>query len=71
VGFRGASARIRNMTQMWGTLQDVGVALSRVFEMMAKMPEEKSSAAASFRIRPRTSSHSRTSVSPTMRETRS
>ena len=29
------------MTQMWGTLQDVGVAVSRVFEMMAKLPEEK------------------------------
>jgi len=39
--FGGASARVRNMTQMWGTLQDVGIALSRVFEMMAKMPEEK------------------------------
>lgn len=39
--FGGASSRVRNMTQMWGTLQDVGVALSRVFEMMAKMPEEQ------------------------------
>jgi ATP-binding cassette, subfamily B, bacterial MsbA len=39
--FGGASARVRNMTQIWGTLQDVGVALSRVFEMMAKLPEEK------------------------------
>jgi ABC-type multidrug transport system fused ATPase/permease subunit len=39
--FGGMSARIRNMTQVWGSLQDVGVALSRVFEMMAKLPEEK------------------------------
>ncbi len=35
------SGRVRNMTQMWGMLQDVGVAVSRVFEMMAKLPEEK------------------------------
>ncbi len=35
------SARVRNMTQIWGMLQDVGVALARVFEMMAKLPEEK------------------------------
>jgi len=39
--FGSASARVRNLTQIWGTLQDVGVALSRVFEMMAKLPEEK------------------------------
>ncbi len=39
--FGTATARIRNTTQMWGTLQDVGIALSRVFEMMAKLPEEK------------------------------
>ena len=39
--FGGASSRVRNMTQMWGTLQDVGVALTRVFEMMDKMPEER------------------------------
>lgn len=39
--FGGASGRVRNMAQMWGTLQDVGIALSRVFEMMAKLPEEK------------------------------
>ena len=39
--FSGASSRVANMTRMWGTLQDVGIALSRVFEMMAKLPEEK------------------------------
>jgi len=39
--FAGMSARVRNLTQMWGVLQDVGVAVSRVFEMMAKLPEEK------------------------------
>ncbi|HLI81597.1 MAG TPA: ABC transporter ATP-binding protein [Candidatus Binataceae bacterium] len=39
--FGGASSRVRNMTQMWGTLQDVGVALTRVFEMMDKLPEER------------------------------
>ena len=39
--FGSASARVRNLTQSWGTLQDVGVALARVFEMMGKLPEEK------------------------------
>jgi ABC-type multidrug transport system fused ATPase/permease subunit len=39
--FGGLSVRVRNMTNIWGTLQDVGVALARVFEMMAKLPEEK------------------------------
>jgi ABC-type multidrug transport system fused ATPase/permease subunit len=39
--FGGMSTRARNLTQVWGALQDVGVALSRVFEMMAKLPEEK------------------------------
>ncbi|HLX38414.1 MAG TPA: ABC transporter ATP-binding protein [Candidatus Binataceae bacterium] len=39
--FGGASGRVRNLARMWGILQDVGIALSRVFEMMAKMPEEK------------------------------
>jgi subfamily B ATP-binding cassette protein MsbA len=39
--FSTMSGRVRNMTQMWATLQDVGVAVSRVFEMMAKLPEEK------------------------------
>jgi len=39
--FGTMSGRVRNMTQMWGMLQDVGVAVSRVFEMMAKLPEEK------------------------------
>ncbi len=39
--FAGMSARVRNLTHMWGMLQDVGVAVSRVFEMMAKLPEEK------------------------------
>jgi subfamily B ATP-binding cassette protein MsbA len=39
--FGGMSTRVRNLTQIWGSLQDVGVALSRVFEMMAKLPEEK------------------------------
>ena len=39
--FGSLSVRVRNMTNIWGTLQDVGVALARVFEMMAKLPEEK------------------------------
>ncbi len=39
--FGSQSARVRNLTRVWGALQDVGVALSRVFEMMAKLPEEK------------------------------
>jgi ABC-type multidrug transport system fused ATPase/permease subunit len=39
--FGGMSTRMRNLTRIWGSLQDVGVALSRVFEMMAKLPEEK------------------------------
>lgn len=39
--FAGQSTRVRNLTQMWGTLQDVSIALSRVFEMMAKLPEQK------------------------------
>ena len=39
--FGGASTRVRNLTQVWGALQDVGIALSRVFEMMGKLPEEK------------------------------
>jgi subfamily B ATP-binding cassette protein MsbA len=39
--FGGMSSRVRHLTQMWGMLQDVGVALARVFEMMAKLPEEK------------------------------
>jgi ABC-type multidrug transport system fused ATPase/permease subunit len=39
--FGGMSTRVRNLTQVWGALQDVGIALSRVFEMMAKLPEEK------------------------------
>jgi ABC-type multidrug transport system fused ATPase/permease subunit len=39
--FGTMTARVRNTTRMWGTLQDVGVAVARVFEMMAKMPEEK------------------------------
>jgi ABC-type multidrug transport system fused ATPase/permease subunit len=39
--FGSQSARLRNLTQLWGTLQDVAVAVARVFEMMAKLPEEK------------------------------
>ena len=39
--FGSQSGRVTNLTRMWGTLQDVGIALSRVFEMMAKLPEEK------------------------------
>ena len=39
--FGSMSVRARNLTQTWGLLQDVGVAVSRVFEMMAKLPEEK------------------------------
>ena len=39
--FGGMSTRVRDLARSWGMLQDVGVALSRVFEMMAKMPEEK------------------------------
>ncbi len=35
------STRVRDLARTWGLLQDVGIALSRVFEMMAKMPEEK------------------------------
>jgi ABC-type multidrug transport system fused ATPase/permease subunit len=35
------SARTRQLTELWGSLQDVGVAIARVFEMMAKTPEER------------------------------
>jgi ABC-type multidrug transport system fused ATPase/permease subunit len=39
--YAGMTARVRNLTSIWGALQDVGVALARVFEMMAKLPEER------------------------------
>ncbi len=35
------SARTRQLTELWGSLQDVGVAIARVFEIMAKTPEER------------------------------
>jgi ATP-binding cassette subfamily B protein len=38
--FGSQSARVRNLTQLWGTLQDVAVAIARVLEMMAMLPEE-------------------------------
>lgn len=39
--FGGASNRSEHIAGMWGSLQDVGVAMARVFEMMAKTPEER------------------------------
>jgi ABC-type multidrug transport system fused ATPase/permease subunit len=39
--FGGLSTRSRTLAAYWGGLQDVAIALSRVFEMMGKMPEEK------------------------------
>jgi len=39
--FGSQSGRLRNFAQMWGTLQDVAVAVARVFEMTEKLPEEE------------------------------
>jgi ABC-type multidrug transport system fused ATPase/permease subunit len=39
--FGSQSGRVRNYAQLWGTLQDVSVAVARVLEMTAKLPEEK------------------------------
>ncbi len=39
--FGGASNRGEHLAGMWGSLQDIGVAMARVFEMMAKTPEER------------------------------
>ena len=39
--FGGTSNRSEHLAGMWGSLQDVGVAMARVFEMMAKTPEER------------------------------
>ena len=37
--FGGVSARIRRLANLWGSLQDVVVAISRVFEMLGQVPE--------------------------------
>jgi len=34
------SGRTRNLTDLWGSLQDVGVAISRVLEMLGQSPEQ-------------------------------
>jgi ATP-binding cassette, subfamily B, bacterial len=34
------SARMRNLTDLWGSMQDVVVAISRVLEMLGKTPED-------------------------------
>jgi ABC-type multidrug transport system fused ATPase/permease subunit len=38
--FGGVSARARNLTDLWGSMQDVAVAISRVFEMLGQTPEQ-------------------------------
>jgi ABC-type multidrug transport system fused ATPase/permease subunit len=38
--FAGVSARERNLTDLWGSMQDVVVAISRVLEMLAQAPEQ-------------------------------
>jgi len=42
--FGSQSGRVRNFAQTWGMLQDAGVGVARVFEMLAKLPEEQVSA---------------------------
>ncbi len=39
--FARMSGQSRELTDLWGSLQDVGVAISRVFEMLAKPAEER------------------------------
>ncbi len=39
LAFGAVSARIRGLTDRWGSMQDVVVAISRVLEMLAKPPE--------------------------------
>jgi len=38
--FASVSRRMRNITDLWGSMQDVVVAISRVLEMLAKTPEQ-------------------------------
>lgn len=38
--FAHFSARTRNLTDLWGSMQDVVVAISRVFEMLGQTPEQ-------------------------------
>jgi ABC-type multidrug transport system fused ATPase/permease subunit len=38
--FASVSRRLRNVTDLWGSMQDVVVAISRVLEMLAKTPEQ-------------------------------
>ncbi len=40
LAFGGVSARIRGLTDRWGSMQDVVVAISRVLEMLAKPSED-------------------------------
>ncbi len=46
------SARTRNLTNLWGSMQDVVVAISRVLEMLGQTPEQ--GVAAGHRIPPHT-----------------
>ncbi len=39
--FGWMSSGTRHLTDLWGSLQDVGVALARVFEMLDKIPERE------------------------------
>jgi ABC-type multidrug transport system fused ATPase/permease subunit len=39
--FDTMTVRTRRLTELWGSLQDVGVAMARVFEILARMPEER------------------------------
>jgi ABC-type multidrug transport system fused ATPase/permease subunit len=39
--FGRASGSAEHLAGMWGSLQDIGIAMARVFEMMAKVPEER------------------------------
>ncbi len=41
VAFARMSSRARLLTDLWGSLQDVGIALARVFEMLDKSPERE------------------------------
>jgi ABC-type multidrug transport system fused ATPase/permease subunit len=38
--FANVSARTRNLTDLWGSMQDVVVAISRVLEMLGQTPEQ-------------------------------
>jgi ATP-binding cassette subfamily B protein len=38
--FAHVSARTRNLTDLWGSMQDVAVAISRVLEMLGQTPEQ-------------------------------